>query len=116
MFADNKSVDTSATIPHSLLSKRHNILSYHRVKEAIAAKIVSFYWCDSTKNKSDIVSKLGQLQSLPYHIQELFNYQGKINLGLVLEINPQDSHHPMCMNMKICTLTATINEFVTFIT
>ena len=37
MFGDNKSVVTSATIPHSLLSKRHNILSYHRVREPIAA-------------------------------------------------------------------------------
>ena len=57
MFGDNKSVVTSATIPHSLLSKRHNILSYHRVREAIAPKIISFYWCHSTKNNSDILSK-----------------------------------------------------------
>ena len=40
MFGDNKSVVTSSTVPHSLLSKRHNILSYHRVREAIAAKIL----------------------------------------------------------------------------
>ena len=33
MFGDNKSVVTSSTVPHSLLSKRHNILSYHRVRE-----------------------------------------------------------------------------------
>ena len=50
MFGDNKSVVTSATIPHSLLSKRHSILSYHRVREATATMIISFYWCDSTKN------------------------------------------------------------------
>ena len=36
MFGDNKSVVTSSAVPHSLLSKRHNILSYHRVREAIA--------------------------------------------------------------------------------
>ena len=57
MFGDKKSVVTSATIPHSLLSRRHNIWSYHRAREAIAAKIVFFYWCDPTKNKSDILSK-----------------------------------------------------------
>ena len=42
MFDDNKSVVTSSTAPHSLLSKRNNILSYHRVREAIAAKILVF--------------------------------------------------------------------------
>ena len=40
MFGDNKSVITSATIPQSLLNKRPNMLSYHRVREAIAAKIL----------------------------------------------------------------------------
>ena len=29
VFGDNKSVVTSLTIPHSLLNKRHNMLSYH---------------------------------------------------------------------------------------
>ena len=46
-----KSVMTSSTVPHSLLSKRHNILSYHRVREAIAAKILVFHWCDSPPKK-----------------------------------------------------------------
>ena len=80
MFEDNKSVVTSATIPHSLLSKRHNILSYHRVREPIATKIIYFYWCDSTKNKSDILSKHWDNYKVYHTIQELFNYQGKINL------------------------------------
>ena len=42
IIGDNKSVVTSSTVPHSLLSKRHNILSYHRVREAIAAKNTCF--------------------------------------------------------------------------
>ena len=53
MFCDNKSVITSATIPQSVLNKSHNILSYCRVREAIAAKILDFYWCSSDQNKSD---------------------------------------------------------------
>ena len=56
MFGDNKSVVTSYTVPHSLLSKRYNILSYHRVREAIAAKILVVHWSDSSQNKSDILS------------------------------------------------------------
>ena len=37
LFADNRSVVTSATLPHSTLTKRHNILAFHRVRKAIAA-------------------------------------------------------------------------------
>ena len=40
MFGDNESVVKSSTIPHSTLSKQHNALLYHRVREAIAGKII----------------------------------------------------------------------------
>ena len=43
MFGDNKSVVMSSTIPQSILNKMHNILSHHRVREAIAAKILEFH-------------------------------------------------------------------------
>ena len=56
MFGDNKSVVLSSTIPQSILNKRHNMLSYHRVREAIAAKILEFLWCFD-QNRSDILSK-----------------------------------------------------------
>ena len=57
MFGDNKSVIMSITIPQSGFKKRHNMLSYHRVREAIAAKILDLYWCSSDHNKSDILNK-----------------------------------------------------------
>ena len=47
MFGDNRSVVTRATLPYSTLSKRHNILAFHRVREAIAAKIIDFHWIQS---------------------------------------------------------------------
>ena len=81
MFGDNKkSVVTSCTVPHSLLSKRHNILSYHRVREAIAAKMLVFHWCDSSQNKSDILSKHWEFSKGFHIIRELFDFQGKITL------------------------------------
>ena len=46
MFGDNRSVVTSSTIPNSTISKRHHLASYHRVREAIAAKYFSFHWKD----------------------------------------------------------------------
>ena len=57
MFGDNKSVVTGSTIPNSTISKRHHLASYHRVREAIAAKFISFHWKDGKSNPADILSK-----------------------------------------------------------
>ena len=57
MFGDNRSVVTSSTIPNSTISKRHHLASYHRVREAIAAKYISFHWKDGKSNPADILSK-----------------------------------------------------------
>ena len=57
MFGDNESVVNSSTTPHAKLHKRHNALSFHRVREAIAAKIIGFYHVRSEANVSDILSK-----------------------------------------------------------
>ena len=57
LFGDNRSVVTSATLSHSTLTKRHNILVFHRVREAIAVKLMAFYWIQSAYNLSDMLSK-----------------------------------------------------------
>ena len=57
LFGDNRSVVTSATLPHSTLTKRHNILAFHVVREATAAKLMAFYWIHSAYNLSDMLSK-----------------------------------------------------------
>ena len=44
MFGDNKSAVMSSTTPQSILNKRHNMLSYHWVREALPAKILEFHW------------------------------------------------------------------------
>ena len=80
MLGDNKSVITSATIPQSVLSNRHNMLSYHRGKEAIASKILDFYWCSSDQNINDILSKHWEHAKVKNTIRELFNYQEEIFL------------------------------------
>ena len=43
--------------PHSTITKRHNILAFHRVREAIAAKLMAFYRIQSAYNLSDMLSK-----------------------------------------------------------
>ena len=57
MFGDNRSVATSAKLPHSTLSKKHNILAFCRVREAIAPKIIHFHWIQSEYNLNDMLSK-----------------------------------------------------------
>ena len=57
MFGDNGSVVTSSTMSNSTISKRHHLASYHRVREAIAAKFISFHWKDGKSNPADILSK-----------------------------------------------------------
>ena len=75
-FGDNKSVVTSSTVPYSFLSKRHNILSYHRAREAMP----KFHWCDSSQNKSDILSKHWNFSKVFHIMRDLFDFQGKITL------------------------------------
>ena len=57
MFGDNQAVVMNSSIQHSSLNKRHNALSYHRLREMIAAKILGYYWIDGKLNPADIVSK-----------------------------------------------------------
>ena len=77
MFGDNQSVITSSTIPHSSLAKRHNALAYHRVREAIAGKIIKFFHIDGTTNPADILSKhCGHPQLWP-HVKPLLFYSGE---------------------------------------
>ena len=57
MFGDNRSEVDSSTIPHGKLSKRHNDLSFHHVREIIASKIVNFIHIPGKTNPADILSK-----------------------------------------------------------
>lgn len=57
LFGDNESVVDSSSIPHSRLHKRHSALSFHRVREAIAAGIISFHHIPGTQNPADVLSK-----------------------------------------------------------
>ena len=57
MFGDNNSVVTSSTLPHSVLKKRHQLLAYHRVREAIASRILRFHHIPGTENPADVLTK-----------------------------------------------------------
>jgi hypothetical protein len=36
-FCDNKSVVTNSIVPQSTLTKKHNFIEYHKVRESVAA-------------------------------------------------------------------------------
>ena len=61
------------------LHRQTPILSHHRVREAITANILVFLWCDSSQNKSDILSKHWEFSKVFHTIRDLFDFQGKIS-------------------------------------
>ena len=80
LFGDNRSVITSATLPHSTLTKRHNILAFHRVRESIAAKLMTFYWIQSAYNLSDMLSKHWDHPTVYPMILKLLITKGNVTL------------------------------------
>jgi hypothetical protein len=57
LYGDNFGVIQSAEIPEGELKKKHIAISYHYVREAIAARIVNAHWCKSSENFADICTK-----------------------------------------------------------
>jgi hypothetical protein len=55
MLGENMSVVMNAIVISSLLKKNHNVIANHRVKEAIAARIMRFAYIKSEENVSDIL-------------------------------------------------------------
>ena len=57
VFGDNESVVNSVSIPHTKLHKYHIVLSFHRVREFIAARVMIFKFLVGKDNPDDILSK-----------------------------------------------------------
>ena len=57
LLGDNNSVVLNSTMPNSVLKKKHNACSYHRVREAIAAGIMKFCHIPTEKNCADLMTK-----------------------------------------------------------
>ena len=57
-FCDNSSVVTNSMQPAYTLKKKHNAIAYHKVREAIAAKIICLAWVQSSKNLADMLKTI----------------------------------------------------------
>ena len=76
VFGDNKTVVDSSTIPHAKLHKRHNALSFHRVREAIASKFIEMHHLDGIFNPADILSKHWAYPQVWHNLKPLLFFQG----------------------------------------
>jgi hypothetical protein len=57
VFCDNRGVVKNASIPESMLMKKHNAINYHSVREAEAAGILRVGKEDGETNISDLLTK-----------------------------------------------------------
>jgi hypothetical protein len=63
VLCDNQGVVKNASSPESTLSKRHNAINYHSVREAVAARIMRVGKEDGETNLADVFTKvLGRIR------------------------------------------------------
>ena len=75
VFGDNESQIKSSSIPYAKLSKRHNILSWHYVRNQIAMGFISMHHIPSRFNVSDTLSKhWGHQSNYENLIKPLLNF------------------------------------------
>ena len=93
MFGDNETVVNTASAPHGRLHKRHNALSFHRVRWAIAAKVVRFHHIAGVTNPADILSKHWDYSSVWPVLQPLLHWQGD-TAQLIEDGSPKEEGNP----------------------
>ena len=76
MFGDNKSIVDSSLTPNVKLTKRHNMLSFHWTREAIAFGICVFNHIDGDLNPADILSKHWSYGKIRHLLKPLMFYSG----------------------------------------
>jgi hypothetical protein len=79
MFGDNKSVVDSSTQVNAKLHKRHTMLSFHRVREAIASGMVIFTFINGDINPADILSKHWGYSQIWSQLKTLLFWYGETN-------------------------------------
>jgi hypothetical protein len=76
MFGDNESVVNSSMNPTAQLHKRHNALSFHKVREGIACGTYLFYHIQGENNPADILSKHWSCSAVWHMLRLLFYHEG----------------------------------------
>jgi hypothetical protein len=76
MFGDNETVVNTASVPYARLQKRRVTLSYHKVREAVAAGIMRFHHVRGKLNPADILSKHWDYTSIWKVLKPLMFWKG----------------------------------------
>ena len=66
LFGDNLGVIQNASNPDSDIKKKHVAISYHAVRESIAANILVPHWIKGKYNVSDLLTK--QIGGSEFHL------------------------------------------------
>jgi hypothetical protein len=89
MFGDNKLVADSSMGLHAKLHKGHTMLSFHRVREAIASGILGFYFILRAINPADILSKHWGYPQIKECLKSLLFWKGDTADIIVENTTPQ---------------------------
>ena len=76
MFGDNEGVVNSSILPFARLHKRHNLLSFHIVRESIASGMAVFRHIAGKLNPSDTMSKHWSHKDVWTTLRPLLFWQG----------------------------------------
>ena len=58
VYCDNQGVVKNTSVPESVLSKKHNAINYHAVREAVAAGVLQVHKEDTQTNLADLFTKV----------------------------------------------------------
>ena len=58
VFCDNQSVVLTAQKPETRLSKKHNVINYHRIRKAAAGKWIRVAFESGASNLADLLTKI----------------------------------------------------------
>ena len=72
IFGDNLSVILNAQNPAADLSKKHVAISFHAVREAVAAQSIRPHWLKGKWNLSDIMTKQIPRSEFQRHVKHIF--------------------------------------------
>ena len=56
-FGNNESIIENVTLPSSTLTKKNNAITYHRIREAVAAGYINLHHIPGTENITDVFIK-----------------------------------------------------------
>ena len=57
VFCDNEAVTKATRMPSSTLTKKHNAVAWHKVREFVATGMIRVAWEDTNTNLADLLTK-----------------------------------------------------------